>query len=114
MSGDQIEFEGKPVITFEGLPAIRVNDACCPRLVTIVKGAEYDDALLWDMGVNVDGEPVNLRLQGNDFTGTATGRFVRVPLTSQQTNDLECTTHERSEYRLSAGGRVIVGRAEII
>ena len=66
------------------------------------------------MDVGVVGEPANLRLQGNDFTGTATGRFVRVPLTSEKTSRLKCTTHERSEYWLSAGGRVIVGRAEII
>ena len=87
---------------------------CCTKLIKIIQGSAYTPGFQWDLGEDVTGQEVSMRLQGQDFAGSADGSIASVPFTVEQTESLEITTHERSEYRLRVGNQVIVGRAEIV
>ena len=101
----------EPVTTVSHLP----SDSCCSGVIKIVAGQSYPAGQLqWQFGKDITGQEVTLSLQGQTFTGSASGMVATVPLTSAQTQSLEKTTHERSDFRLKVGDNVIIGRAEIL
>jgi len=111
-----VDIKGTPAVSIQGMPVcFRATDDCCTKVIKIVQGSAYGDGhFQWQRDENITGQSVSLRLQGQDFAGSASGRVATVPFTSAQTSGLEVTTHERSEYRLKVGDIVTVGRAEIL
>ena len=103
-----VEIDLAPFAPFSG-------DACCTGVIKIVAGQSYPAGQFqWKVERDITGQDVTLLLQGKTFAGSASGMIATVPLTSAQTQSLEKTTHERSEFRLKAGDTVTVGKAEII
>jgi len=113
------EIHAKLTIVLPQPDNVTTSGDCCVRVIKIVCGQFYAAGhFVWTFDQDIDGQDVVLEIQGQEFEGTATGTTATVPLTSNQTEQLTKTTHERSPTRLIVGPEgtqhVITGKAEIL